>query len=345
MGLLMQIFQPELIVSHQRGGTVRPGVPVAILGDSDSQGYRGTRHGGPYHDVTWNWTDIWDLRRANEVDLGAIDVWGTSYRMARLRALFGLPARAPEKMDYDYNYAESGMGCESLWDEDPATARWLLARMQREPERWNRGLLVIRVGLASIGLPDSLEIWEHTGLDAQARARVDRCIDAIRTVVVRVRKLGPTKIALIGVTRGYNRPKAVERWPEDMQVRRMEEVLGYYDAELQRIAATTEQVVFVDDIDWYRNYFGDRFTGNLRSTFEFGGKVIHRALGDEPENWLLKDEHNGTICNGLWLNHLIAKLNSRFGYSFTPITEAELLQLIEVRGAKQLPTRTLSDRY
>ena len=40
------------------------------------------------------------------------------------------------------------------------------------------------------------------------------------------------------------------------------------------------------------------------------------ALGDEPDNLLVKDTHFGTVYNGLWLNSLIAQLNARFGLGF-----------------------------
>jgi hypothetical protein len=232
------------------------------------------------------------------------------------------------------------MGCDSLLNSEPQAARWLIERIGREPERWNHGLVVIRMGMVDLALPPALDIWGRTGLDAYARMTVDRCVDAIRSVAQGVRSFGTTKIALVGVGRNYNRPKSEQRWPEDSQVQRMAEVLDYYDAQLQRMADNDKHTVFLDDIAWYRERLGDRRSGNIRSTFVFGTKVIRRATGDDPENLMAADWHYGTVYSGLWLNHLISRLNQHFGLALTPIRDDELLKLIEPAGGPGQPTTT-----
>jgi hypothetical protein len=326
--VLTRVFDPEIAELYRPSRFPSKGIPIAMLGDSGSQGYGDTRHGGAYHDITWGWPDIWALRRPSEVDLGHVDEWGTSYRIAKIRARLGLPARSPTRYDFDNNYAESGMFCESLLQSEDQTARWLLDRMRREPARWNRGLVIIRMGLMDFGLPDSLDIWSKTGLDARARSRVGGCLEPIRTVVAEIRKLGAARVALIGISRIYNLPGGDDRWPEHVQLQRIEEVLAYYDAQLGKLAERDDLVAFVDDMQWFRDRLGDQLTGTLGSTFMLEGKAIYRALGDEPDNLLVKDTHFGTVYNGLWLNSLIAQLNARFGLGFTPITEAEILQMI-----------------
>jgi hypothetical protein len=326
--VLTRVFDPELAKFYRPPFFPSKGIPIAMLGDSGSQGYRDTRHGGAYHNITWGWPDIWALQRPSEVDLGRIDAWGTSWRIATIRARLGLPARAPAKHDFDYNYAEGGMFCDSLLQSEDQTARWLLERMRREPGRWDRGLVIIRMGLMDFGLPDSLDIWSKTGLDSRARFVVGGCIEPIRTVVAEIRRMGTARIALVGIPRIYNLPVGDGRWPEQAQLERIEKVLAYYDAQLLQLAKRDELVTFIDDTHWFRERIGDRITGTLKSTFSVAGKTIYRALGDEPQNLLVQDKHYGTIYNGLWLNSLIAQLNQRFGLGFTPIAEAEILQLI-----------------
>jgi hypothetical protein len=342
MAFLMKLFRPEIHALRSQGSPQRrQGMPVAIIGDSASQSYRGTHHGGAYHYLTWGWTDIWDMLRPSEVNLGALDAWGTGYQIARIRARLGLPARAPHKLDFEYDYAESGMGCDSLLNSEPQAARWLLDRVGHEPERWNQGLVVIRIGGVDLARYQVLDRWSETGLDPYARAAVHRCVDAIGAVVQGLRRLGTVKIALAGVGRPYNKPHTEERWPDDSQVQRMAEVLDYYDAQLKQLADSDRSTVFLDDITWYRERLGDRKLGSLKSTFSLGTKVIRRSYGDDPENFILADMHHGTIFSGLWLNHLVSSLNAHFGLSFTPIREDELLKLIEpAGGGASQPTTT-----
>lgn len=309
-------------------------MPVAVLGDSDSHNYQDSydnkSRGGEYWQVTFNWPTIWDLLRPNEVDLGRYDVWGTHYRIARVRFPLGLRARAPKKLDFEYNYAMSGLRCRSLLNGWPYQAKWLIDRIQRDAEYWRNGLVIIRIGVNDFGNKAELMTWADSALSEIPRDVVNRCVNDIEMVVESILDINTgIKVAVVGVARNYN---LISLYPNvsELEIQNMESVLSFFDDQLRRWSMHRSRVAFVDDNRWFRSRLGSRLTGNLKTEFSLSNsfKVVN-ALGNSPENLVLADRHASTIYNGLWLQDMVIQLNAQLGLELNPPTEEEILKLLE----------------
>jgi len=322
--------------------TQRP-LLIGVLGDSDSHSYHDRillaeeLRGGPeFHDVTFQWTESLQRLRGDQVDLGPWGEWGGRRRYTLLRRLVGLPGRSPRKEDFENNLAISGARCEDLTTGVTQQVMPLTDIMRRDPASWQRGLVVIRIGVNSLESSEQIAEYARSGLTSSARAAVDACVAHIREAVRRLREVQPrVGVALVGLADDLNWVPLVQRWHSAPEVERVRAVLDYFDAEMQRLAQESPPAVFVDDRAWWTLYWGDRAPDGVpdyRAVSLGGRESITNTQGDHPRNGVVADGHAGTICNALWARHMIERVDEVLGLGISPPLDAEIADLVDPSG-------------
>jgi hypothetical protein len=245
------------------------------------------------------------------------------------------------KQDYEYNFAISGARCSRLTEGSSAQLPSLLAVMRREPSRWRRGVVVIRIGINDLGTLEPMEHFARHGLDDGAARLVDDCAGAVRRAVMGVRNEHPdVRLVLVGVLNNADWPRWHWRWRSRGELSNIERVLDAYDASLRSLAAAEAKVAFLDDRAWFRDKWGGRGAGGApeyRAVTLEAGPAVSMAEGDDPRNAVLRDGHAGTVWNGLWASALVNTLNAAFGERIPEIAEDEVAML--AFGASGAPTR------
>ena len=298
-------------------------IPVAVLGDSDSHSYRDSydnkSRGGEYHAYSYNWLELWARLSENEIYPGLWGVWGSHYRIARIKNMLMLKSRSPKKLDYEYNFALSGLKCRSLLDDWPYQGKWLLNELKSNPGYWANGLVIIKIGINDLGQNSDLIKWKKTGMDQKSSILVSNCINSIIKISDLILAESPgIRVAITGMVRGYN---FMDEWNEKLNkhdIQNIESVLSEFDFRLKKYANNLTRVAYIDDHFWFNRIFGSQEFDNLKSKIEFiEGTELINASGDEPINMLMQDNHTGTLYNGLWITHLVNELNGQFGMSLS----------------------------
>lgn len=302
------------------------GLPVAVLGDSDSHSYHdsvnGLARGGPNSERTFNWLEVWERLRPDEIDPGPFIRAGDSRLIAVLKESVGAPTRTPAKLDYLYDYAWSGARCPSLIDAWPEQAKRFLGRLAAEPARWADGLVVIRIGINDFAQGEHLRLWARA--PEAASAPVEACLDAIARTVAAIRAKSGVHIALVGVARDYDTPFAPLSAAE---IARAEPPLARFDAGLEALAASDPRIVFIDDFSWFETRFGARARGTLAEATVVGGLALANASGDAADRLHTSDGHPGAVASGLFLQHFIRRLNDKFGWRLSIPSDEEIVAL------------------
>ena len=338
--LLLSGALAENPVSAEEGSFHRRDkIPLAVLGDSDSHAYHDNLRlplplrGGKYRSVTYQWTEILHRLREEQLDFGAWGVWGDRWKVAALKRLFGLGGRAPKKEDYEYNLAISGALCENLITGTPAQIPPLLQILNQNPAHWDRGLIVVRIGINSLEKPEHLEEYARLGLNPHSRARINAGVHYIAEAVRMIReKHKRVRIVLVGLFEEPNSVPLVKHWQSKEETARIREVLDFFDGRLQGLASSDPNIIFVDDRGWWKEYWGNRDEEgkpHFRSV-SLGGKVaIAHTQGNHPQNMVLEDGHAGTVTNGLFARHMVRRINNAFGLGLSPLLDSEIADLAD----------------
>jgi hypothetical protein len=316
-------------------------VPVAVLGDSDSHGYQDRLHfppdsgrrGGQYHAVTLQWTEVLATLRASHLDLGERAPFGSRYgTLARLQDALGIPTRVPEKDDHRYNYAISGVGCDSLNGGWSRQAPRLVTAMNRDPARWAAGIVVIRVGVNTFGQAEHLDRLAAGDPDGAVGRSIDACVAAVETAYRTLRATHPdTRIVLVGIFDNTHWARHLERWHDPTERARISSALDRFDDGLRRIVARDPRSAFFDDRAWFASLWGGRAsdgTSAYREVKIADDLVVTNTAGDHPRNAVLADGHCGLAWNALWAASLVALMNERFGMRTPPIGSDEVATLL-----------------
>jgi hypothetical protein len=323
-------------------GAVAPAgsIPLAVLGDSNSHSYQdrlsfpvgAAVRGGALRASTFQWTEVLARLRPNQIDQGPWGAWGQRARVQVLRETLGMPAEQwPKKEDYRYNLAFTGSNCADLLSGRQQQARRLVELMDLEPERWKRGVVVIRMGTND---------WKPV-LDQQARdpsafevvAARSRCADAIGGTVALIRAAHPaTRILLVGISNEADDPAFHDRWRSAAESANINAALDGFNAAIRGIAKDHPNVAFFDDLAWSKSRWGARDQAGKPAfkTLVIGNLLrVTNTAGDTPDNALLADSHYGLAANTVWAQALVARLNEAFGLKLTPISDAEVLRFLE----------------
>lgn len=332
------VFYPASAVDDS-GQPHRPQrVPLGVLGDSDSKSYRdrigASGRGGPYGSTTLQWTELLARLRSHEIDPGEWGLWGVRRRVLRLLDAVGLGTLGrPRKDDYRYNLAWGGARCEDLNRGLYRQVPRLLALMDREPERWRDGVIVLRIGIVSIGLADTLEPMAADPRAPAVLGRIDACIDELRIALQSIRERHPlTRVVLVGILDNADYVPYLDRWRDPQALRNIRAGLDRYDDALRGFAAADRHVAFFDDRAWFAARWGGRDARgepDYRPVRLADGREVMHAQGDHPRHSVLADGHAGTVWNALWAQSLVELLQQRFALPLTPIDDAEVAAVVD----------------
>ena len=323
---------------------------LGVLGNSDSHAYADTVllrgphvRGGRFRKTTYQWTEALDRLRGREIDQGGFGIHGTSARIAPVVRAFGLEGRTPRKRDFRYNFAWSGAGCDDLNVGTTRQTAGLLYLMRRESERWRDGVVVIRIGINSVGRQSDFDAYAAHGRTPEADGRIAGCIGQIKSAVSSIRAEHPTtKLVLVGICDEAGWPFKRSHWPLPEQHARIVSVLDHFDSLLRDFEKGDANIAFFDDRAWTRSYWGGNDAVDPQpKSVDFGGPVaVTATMGDHPRNAVLSDDHGGSVLNALWARDFIALVRTRFGVPLTPITQAEISRLVDPDGGFGLAPQT-----
>jgi hypothetical protein len=326
----------------QRNVSAQGPVPLAILGDSDSEAYAGER-GGLYAVHTFGWSEVLGHLRPQSFDLGPWGSWGLYGKLADAWRASGIPltVRGPRKFDYQNNFAIGGAHCSDLfsgWREVPR----LLELMANDPARWERGIVVIRIGVNDIAKYDRMDRLAANPRDEWVHARYDECVKAINRAVLTIQAAHPgTRFVIVGMFNLAHWPTFLDRWRSAAAMVNISQGLDDYDNALRALAARDpSRIAFFDDRAFFQRHWGGRKIDGTPDYHPYAlspGFSIHNAVGDEPSHTALEDDHCGAAWNAMWAQDLIALLNTRFGIDAPPLANAELLHLLGVNSVTSAP--------
>lgn len=320
---------------------------LAVLGDSDSHSYQdrvsfpegSPERGGANRHVTLQWTEVLARLRGAHVDQGPWGEWGTRRIVARTLEWFGQPSRLPRKQDYRYNFAVSGARCEELLQGQHRQVPRLLQLMDEQPERWRRGVVVVRIGINDLGRRNVLDQVAREGLSAAVRRKVDDCTAWIAQATALIRRRHPqTMVLLVGLADNTDWTPYLAYWQSPRELANIAAMNDAFDNALRAISRADPSVAFLDDRAWFRRYWGSRDASgkpNYRTVRLPSGLAVGNSEGDGLENAILADGHGGTVLNGLWAKDLVPVLNGMLGTSIPPIDDAELdhfIRGLQMRG-------------
>lgn len=325
---------------HRQTAPVSPSVPpAAVLGDSDSHSYQdrisfppGTaERGAEYRDVTLQWTEVLARLRGDALDFGAWGTYGTGRIPAYIAKKLGLVVRKPRREDYRYNFAMSGAECSDLldgWQE----ARALVKLMDAEPERWQHGIVIIRIGINTFGKLKEMQGLARDPPDPDVIARIDGCIDDYRNTVALIRATHRgTRFVLVGIFDNLNWTRYFEHWQSPAEVANIQKGLDRFDDALRAMAAKDPGIAFFDDRAWFRARWGSRDASGRPAfrTVRFAGIDVVNTEGNAPHNVALEDGHAGLVTSTLWAQSMLQVLNERFGLAIRPIDDAEAARFVQ----------------
>jgi lysophospholipase L1-like esterase len=315
-------------------------IPIAVLGDSNSQSYQdynwfpatSNERGGPRRARTFQWTEVLARMRGQELDLGPWVRWGRPGVVARAREWLGLSAgRAPRKEDYLYNFANSGAACKNLMGGRFRQGPRLVELMNEDPERWARGVVVIRIGANDWG--GELDMQASDPSAPEVLATLSYCTGAIRKAVELIHASHPsTRILLVGIANEADDPGNFDRWRSAKDTANIRTALLKFNSAIRELATGNPRLSFFDDFAWFESRWGSRDASGVPAykPFAVGPKLrITNTAGDEPNNLLLGDHHLGVVANALWAQALVAYLKDVFGLPLTPISDEELFRFLD----------------
>ena len=334
--------------------SARERVPFAVIGDSDSQGFQDlypeagadTPRGGLYHAATFQWTEALAKLRGDEVDLGDWGVHGMSGRLAlgiewlglsRAAESRGWEVRAPIKRDHRHNFAYSGDGCAQLFGGWSRQVPRLIRLMDREPGRWDGGVVVIKIGNNDFSndIPN-LDRLAADPASPEVRRKMDSCLADIGRAVAAIHQNHPrTRIVLVGTFDNAHWEKYRDHWHSPAMLANISKGLDHFDDALQRMAEADKRLGFFSDRKWFDALWGSRDQNGLPNyrTLTLAPTVqVTNTGGDAPTHATLTDGHTGLVWNAKWAQALIEFVDTRFGLRITPISDAEVLKFIMATG-------------
>lgn len=324
-------------------------IPLAVMGDSNSHSYQdyawfpadSHERGGAWRPHTFQWTEVLARLRGQELDLGPWVRWGRPGVVARGREWLGLRGgRAPLKEDYLYNFANSGAACKNLLGGRFRQAPRLVALMNEAPERWKRGVVVIRIGQNNWG--GSVDLQSRDPAAPELRAATDYCSGEIAAAIDLIHRSHPsTRILLVGVLNQADDPADFAHWQSASETANIKIALDAFNSAIRRLAEGKSNVAFFDDMAWFRSHWGSRGADGKPDydTVAIGTTLrVTNTAGDHPHNALLADHHAGLAWNALWAQAVVARLRDAFGLPLTPIGDEELAGFVEpLANAPRVP--------
>jgi hypothetical protein len=321
-------------------------IPLATLGDSDSHSYHDRiwapkARGGPFAAGTFQWTEALQQMRGQQIDLGPWGVWGARKRWVQALNMVGLDARAPRKEDFRYNFAFAGARCEDLTEGVFRQTPRLIALMDETPARWVEGIVVIRIGINSLGSEPVLNGFAADPTNLVGRNAIDRCVSRIKESIDLIHLRHPrTRIAVIGILNNADWPPLLDRWQSAAAMANIGKGLDAFDTPLRQLAASDPRIAFFDDRAWFAQRWGGRGPDG-RPAYKTLSAALPMAVsltqGDDPRHAVLMDGHAGMVWNAIWAQSLVALLRSEFGVATPAISDTEVAAFVSAALASGKP--------
>ena len=204
----------------------------------------------------------------------------------------------------------------------------LLSLMNENPERWKKGVIVIRIGVNSIGQTASLNQYAKTGVTVETRQEIMACYGWIKQAIQLIRSHHPdTRMVLVGIFDNANWVPNFQLWHSHREHNNISQVLNLFDNALKELADADPHIVFFDDCAWFRKYWGYRYVNGQQVCKDrnLGEHItVHCTQGNDPSNMVLADGHTGTAWNLLWSKELVHLLNTAFGLKIPEINDTEI---------------------
>lgn len=333
--LVLGAWPDSTLADGATGKSSMTAVPIAVLGDSGSQSYqdpvsfpleRGER-GGALRSRTFQWTEVLDRLRGNQLDSGPWMQWGRPGVTTLGREWLGLDgARAPAKQDFLYNFANSGAGCDNLMRGRFQQAPRLVALMNQTPERWQRGVVVIRIGQNDWGA--QIDVEARDPMAPRLDQSISNCRGEIAAAIALIRATHPlTHILVVGVVNEADDPEHMARFRSASETQNLRVALDRFNGMLRDLTVNAPGLAYFDDAAWFEARWGRRGTEGQWAfdAVQIGTTLrVDYAAGDDPRNALLNDHHGGLAWNTLWAQALVERLNEAFNLKLTPITDDEV---------------------
>ena len=315
-------------------------IPLAVVGDSNSQSYHDDKwfppengeRGGPLRDRTFQWTEVMARLRGQELDLGPWVHWGRPGVVARGREWLGMSGgRAPQKWDYLYNFANSGAACRNVMGGRFRQVPRLVELMDRDPARWQRGVVVIFIG--DNDFSGLLEQQASNPSDPEVLRVIDHCAGVMNAAVALIHASHPsTDVLLVGLPNGADDPTNQDKLQSPEPLRNVRIALDAYNAAVRKVAGDNPRTAFFDADRWQLDLFGTRDAAGkpVYKTVPLGPKLtLGFTMGDAPKHAMLADDHAGVAWNALWAQALVARMKEAFGLPLTPISDDEVIRFLD----------------
>lgn len=327
-------------------------IRLAILGDSDSQAYQDTVsfpagspwRGGEHRPQTWQWSEILAQLRGDQLDLGPWGVWGAPQTLALLQDATGLGGRSPRKMDHQYNFAQSGAGCDALVRY--RMARRLVQLMDQAPQAWLDSIVVIRIGINDLGTREALQALSADPMDHQVQARIAFCIAQHTQAIGLIHAHHPrARIVLVGLFNNMDWPPYAALWQTAQARTHIRQGLAVFNTALQRLAAQDSRLAYFDDEAWFASHWGTRDAQGHPAYHTVNPDGLHpttHSQGDALTHATLADGHAGTVWNLLWTQALIDLINQRVNTRILPLADTELARFVARQYGPQAPTQPIA---
>ncbi|RZI86277.1 MAG: SGNH/GDSL hydrolase family protein [Rubrivivax sp.] len=316
---------------------------LAILGDSDSHSYHDrvsfpashAQRGGAFHDITWQWGEVLSQLRRPAIDLGPWGRTGTWWPVALVQDKLGWGGRAPVKEDFQYNFAQSGVGCDALIKGRMADR--LVRVMDQEPARWTRGAVVIRIGINDFGTQEALQALSVNPGDPAVVGTMDHCLGQIQQAVALIHGHHPKAgIVLVGMFDNSHWARWTHLWRSKSEKDNIAHGLDHFDQALRELASKDRRLAFFDDRAWFDRQWGGRDEQGQPAyrPLKLGARYeVLNTEGDHPSHTTLADGHAGLVWNLLWAQSLVKLLNQSFDARLAEVSDAELVQWLDKHTA------------
>jgi len=339
-GLLFLALSPE----GNAGRDARPSSPdvisLGVVGDSTSHSYQdqlsfppgSPGRGGALRANTYQWTEVIARLRGKELDLGPWVDWGRHPRIAEAREFIGLDGgRASRKQDYLFNFANSGARCDQLVGVGSIGRRFhqvprLIAVMNRDPERWKKGVVVIRMGVND--WEPMLDLTSREPDAPKARSVRDFCTGEIRKSVERIHASHPsTRVVVVGILNDSDDPFYNDHWLSVEERANIKKANALFNDQLRKLVASLPNTAFFDDAAWCEAHWGTH--GSPTKPVVIGKTfAVTNTVGDDPHNAGLADHHSGLVWNVLWAQSLVDLLRKEFQLPLTPISDEDVAAFV-----------------
>lgn len=296
-----------------------PQIGYGILGDSNSDEFRGTdNRGAEYASTTLNYVEL--LVKYRGLNVGTWGTWGE-----------------PRRTGYKYNWSRSAARARDMITSGQHTG---LAQQVKAGE-------VQRVFI-SIGTND-FHIWNNTYnevydgslSDAQVKSKVSQMLADITLAVTTLENAGAEVIVVTNIADPGIHPTFVQAFPNASGRNRVTAAINEYNAGVKQLA-TSRGIGLFDQHAWAVSLLNDKI--NDAGYINIGGELIDsNTFGNEPHHLRLGDSvgHMGTVGNGLIANEwFIAPFKQHYGITIQPFSDAEILTNAGIRTNLPTPTST-----